>query len=86
MRNRTTLRATVAAAALGLALASTGVAAAAPEAEPIRHGHHQQPGLLAGSASAGSAAAGSAARGSADLAICLLLEVAIPLPVCLLLS
>ncbi|MFD4456510.1 hypothetical protein [Nocardia sp. NPDC058480] len=83
MRNRTTLRAVVAAAALGLTLAGTGVAAAAPEAAPIRH---DRPGLLAGSASAGSAAAGSAARGSADLAICLLLEVAIPLPVCLLLS
>ncbi|MFI1237715.1 hypothetical protein [Nocardia salmonicida] len=87
MLNRTTLRAAVAATTLGLALAGTGIATATPEAAPIRHGHHKNhPGLLSGSASTGSALAGSAASGSADLAACLLLEVVVPLPVCLLLS
>ncbi|MEV0332114.1 hypothetical protein [Nocardia sp. NPDC050717] len=84
MRHRTTLRAAVAAAALGLTLAGSGLAAAAPAAEPIRHGHHA--GLLSGSAEAGSSALGSAARGSAELAACVLLEAVVPLPVCLLLS
>ncbi|WP_280301701.1 hypothetical protein [Nocardia neocaledoniensis] len=86
MRHRTTLRAAVAAAALGLTLAGSGLAAAAPTAEPIRHGHHERTGLLSGSAEAGSSALGSAARGSAELAACVLLEAVVPLPVCLLLS
>ncbi|MCA2206284.1 hypothetical protein [Nocardia rosealba] len=85
MRSRIALHTAVAATALGLALAGAGTASAAP-ADPIRHGHHNHPGLLSGSASAGSAAAGSAARGSAELAGCLLLEVVVPLPLCLLLS
>ncbi|MGW5450964.1 hypothetical protein [Nocardia sp. NPDC003979] len=85
MRSRIALHTAVAATAFGLALAGAGTASAAP-VDPIRHGHHNNPGLLSGSASAGSAAAGSAARGSAELAGCLLLEVVVPLPLCLLLS
>ncbi|MFE6924566.1 hypothetical protein ACFVAV_26320 [Nocardia sp. NPDC057663] len=84
MLNRTVLRAAVAAAALGIALAGSGFAAAAPTADPIGRGDHPRSGsaaLLSGSAEAGSAAAGSAA----ELAACALLEAVIPLPVCLLL-
>ncbi|MEV6058977.1 hypothetical protein ACIGO9_07570 [Nocardia asteroides] len=84
MLNRTVLRAAVAATALGIVLAGSGVAVAAPSAEPVGRDHTPRSGsaaVLSGSAEAGSAAAGSAA----ELAACALLEVVIPLPVCLLL-
>ncbi|GAD86690.1 hypothetical protein [Nocardia asteroides] len=84
MPTRTVLRATAAVAALGIALAGSGLATAAPSAEPVGRGDHARTGssaLLSGSAEAGSAAAGSAA----ELAVCAVLEAVIPLPVCLLL-
>ncbi|MGW6425676.1 hypothetical protein ACWF82_23645 [Nocardia sp. NPDC055053] len=86
MPHRTVLRAAVAATALGIALAGSGVATAAPAIDPVGRGDHSGPrsgsaALLSGSAEAGSAAAGSAA----ELAACALLEAVIPLPVCLLL-
>lgn len=85
MPTRTVLRATAAVAALGIALAGSGLATAAPSAEPVGRGDHAprsgSAALLSGSAEAGSAAAGSAA----ELAVCAVLEAVIPLPVCLLL-